>query len=149
MPRFTRFRRVCSIAAEESRSSPDFDTLRWRFAEPGGMLRSMTRADLMTARADVSVAPDGRVTIPAQLRQAAGISPGSNLVAYVERGRVVLEDRDHLLQRVQDEAIAAARAAGAAGSVTDSLIADRRAEAAREGSSGNAAASGEQVGGSA
>lgn len=86
----------------------------------------------------MSVAADGRVTIPAQLRHAAGIEPGSHLVAYVERGRVVLEDRAHLLRRVQDEAIAAARAAGHTGSAVDSLISDRRAEAAREDASRNA-----------
>lgn len=95
-----------------------------------------------TAPADVSVAADGRVTIPVQLRHAAGIVPGSNLVAYVERGRVVLEDRAHLLERVQDEAIAAARAAGHTGSAVDSLIADRRAEAAREDASPNATVEG-------
>lgn len=95
----------------------------------------MTETQGYTARADVSVATDGRVTIPAQLRNAAGITAGSHLVAYVERGRVVLEDRAHLLRRIQDEAIAAARASGHTDSAVDSLITDRRAEAAREDAS--------------
>jgi hypothetical protein len=46
--------------------------------------------------------------------------------------RVVIEERAHLLARIQDEAIAAAAAAGLTGSAVDELIADRRAEAARE-----------------
>lgn len=95
----------------------------------------MTETADYSARADVSVAADGRVTIPAQLRNAAGITPGSHLIAYLERGRVVLEDRAHLLTRVQDEAIAAARASGHTDSPVDSLVADRRAEAAREDAS--------------
>ncbi|NKQ59030.1 AbrB/MazE/SpoVT family DNA-binding domain-containing protein [Amycolatopsis sp. K13G38] len=86
----------------------------------------------------MSVAPDGRVTIPAQVRRAAGIAAGASLVCYVERGRVVLEDRAHLLARIQDEAIAAKQGAGHTGSVVDELIAERRAEAAREDSSYNA-----------
>jgi bifunctional DNA-binding transcriptional regulator/antitoxin component of YhaV-PrlF toxin-antitoxin module len=95
----------------------------------------MTETQGSTARTDVSVAADGRVAIPAQLRNTAGIVPGSRLVAYVERGRVVLEERAHLLTRVQDEAIAAARASGHTDNPVDSLIADRRAEAAREDAS--------------
>lgn len=102
----------------------------------------VTYTQELAARADVSVGADGRVTIPAQLRQAVGIGPGSNLVAYLERGRVVLEDRAHLLARVQDEAIAAAEAAGHTESAVDSLIADRRAEAAREDASPNATVAG-------
>jgi hypothetical protein len=47
---------------------------------------------------------------------------------YVDYGRVVLEERGHLLARLQDEAIAAA---GHAGSAVDELLADRRVEAAR------------------
>jgi hypothetical protein len=45
---------------------------------------------------------------------------------------VVIEERAHLLARIQDEAIRAAAAAGHTGSAVDELIADRRAEAARE-----------------
>lgn len=102
----------------------------------------MTYSQELAARADVAVGADGRVTIPAQLRQAVGIEPGSNLVAYLERGRVVLEDRAHLLRRVQDEAIAAAEAAGHTDSAVDSLLADRRAEAGREDASANATSTG-------
>jgi len=83
-------------------------------------------------RAELSVSADGRVTIPAQLRREAGIQPGSALVCYVENGRVVFEDRGHLLARVQDEVLAAEAAAGHTGSAVEELIAERRAEAARE-----------------
>jgi AbrB family looped-hinge helix DNA binding protein len=82
----------------------------------------MTHADLL-------VNDQGRVTIPAPLRQELGLRPGSRVVAYVENGRLVLEDRDHLLARVQDEV---ARANKGSTSAVDELIADRRAEAARE-----------------
>lgn len=82
--------------------------------------------------AELSATSDGRVTIPAPVRRAAGIEPGQALVVYVDNGRVVIEERAHLLARIQDEAIEAAAAAGHTGSVVDELIADRRAEAARE-----------------
>jgi AbrB family looped-hinge helix DNA binding protein len=81
---------------------------------------------------EISATPDGRVTIPAQIRCAAGIEPGHTLVVYVEHGRVVIEERSHLLWRLQDEAIKAATASGHVGSAIDELIADRRAESARE-----------------
>jgi AbrB family looped-hinge helix DNA binding protein len=103
------------------------------------MMVGMTYAQELAARGDVSVAADGRVTIPAQLRAAVGIEPGSTLVAYLERGRIVLEDREHLLRRVQDEAIAAAEAAEHTESAVGSLLADRRAEATHEDASPNAA----------
>ena len=94
---------------------------------------------------EVSATRDGRVTIPAQLRRAAGIEPGSRLVLYLDHGRVVIEERTHLLTRVQQEAIDAATATGVqqeaidaatatgvTGSAVDELLADRRAEAARD-----------------
>ncbi|MFD9965035.1 AbrB/MazE/SpoVT family DNA-binding domain-containing protein [Amycolatopsis sp. NPDC058986] len=93
----------------------------------------MTKPREDDPRAEVSATSDGRLTIPAQVRRAAGIEPGQTLVVYVDDGRVVLEERGHLLTRLQDEAIAAAAAAGHTGSAVDELLADRRAEAAREG----------------
>ncbi|MDQ3152194.1 MAG: AbrB/MazE/SpoVT family DNA-binding domain-containing protein [Actinomycetota bacterium] len=83
-------------------------------------------------RAELSATADGRVTIPSQVRRAAGIEPGQTLVVYVDAGRVVLEERGHLLARVQDEVVEADRVAGRTGSAVDELLAERRAEAARE-----------------
>ena len=79
--------------------------------------------------ATLSVNDQGRVTIPAQMRQELGLRPGSSVVAYIEDGRLILEDRAHLAARIQAEA-AATRAHS--DSVVDELIAERRSEAARE-----------------
>jgi AbrB family looped-hinge helix DNA binding protein len=98
----------------------------------------MTTPREESPRAELSATADGRVTIPAQVRRAAGIEPGQTLVVYVDDGRVVLEERSHLLARIQDEAIAAAAAAGHTGSAVDELIAERRAEAVREEAEGQA-----------
>jgi AbrB family looped-hinge helix DNA binding protein len=81
---------------------------------------------------EVSVNDQGRVTIPAQIRQELGLAPGSRLVAYVEDGRLVLEERRHLLARIQDVVARKAEASGATGSAVDELIADRRASVRRE-----------------
>lgn len=71
------------------------------------------------------------MTIPAALRQALGLVPGSRAVAYIDDGRLVIEDRGRLLARLQDEVARRAGASGA-GSAVDELIAERRAEAAAE-----------------
>jgi AbrB family looped-hinge helix DNA binding protein len=81
----------------------------------------------------VIVNDQGRVTIPAPLRQQLGLVPGSRAVAYIDDGRLVIEDRRHLLARLQDQVARLADAAGAeAGSVVDELLAERRADAAAE-----------------
>jgi bifunctional DNA-binding transcriptional regulator/antitoxin component of YhaV-PrlF toxin-antitoxin module len=69
------------------------------------------------------------VTVPEPVWRAAGIEAGRTLVVYADGGRVVIEERRHLLARIQDEAIRAAAAAGHTGSIVDELIASRRAEA--------------------
>jgi AbrB family looped-hinge helix DNA binding protein len=79
--------------------------------------------------ADLVVNQQGRVTIPAQIRREAGIEAGTPLVVYVEDGRVVIETRARLAQRLRREI---AESWTGEGSVVDELIADRRAEAARE-----------------
>jgi AbrB family looped-hinge helix DNA binding protein len=82
-------------------------------------------------RGEVAAAPDGRLTIPAQVRRAAGIEPGATLVVYVEDGRVVIETRDQLAARIKRDV--AANWSGQE-SVVDELITERRAEAAQQDS---------------
>jgi AbrB family looped-hinge helix DNA binding protein len=79
--------------------------------------------------AEVTANEQGRVTIPAQIRRGAGIETGKPLVVYVEDGRVVLETRQQLSERLRRDVAAAWSGEG---SVVDELIADRRAEAARD-----------------
>lgn len=80
-------------------------------------------------RGEITVNEQGRVTIPAQVRRAAGIEAGVPLVVYVEDGRVVIETRDQLADRIRRDVAATWTGDG---SVVDELITDRRAEAVRE-----------------
>lgn len=75
---------------------------------------------------ETTVTPQGRVTIPAQLRREAGIEVGDTVIVHVEDGRVVVETRAQLAARTRRDV------APAGSSVVDELIAERRAEAARE-----------------
>ncbi len=83
----------------------------------------------MTQHATVRVGPQGRMVIPAQLREELHVEPGEVLVARVEDGRLVLESRDAILRRLRAEF---ARAVPKGVSLAGELIAERRAEAARE-----------------
>ena len=74
----------------------------------------------------VSVGPKGRVVIPAGIRRSLGIEEGSELVALVEGEAVVLVPRSAIKSRLRS------MFARVAISMRDELIADRRAEAARE-----------------
>jgi len=83
---------------------------------------------------EVVVNSQGRVTIPAQLRREAGIEPGSTVVAHLEDGRIVLETREHLMDRLRRD-VAAEWNDPAHPSAAAELIAERHAEAARENGS--------------
>lgn len=71
----------------------------------------------------VSISPQGRVSIPAPIRHELGLGPGTQLVTYIENGRVVLETREHLISRIQAAAKAGRRPGGSA---VDELLEDRR-----------------------
>lgn len=72
---------------------------------------------------------DGRVLIPAALRDAAGIERGARLFLRVEGEQIIVESFPATLRRIQ-RMLAPYKVPGV--SIVDELIADRRAEAARE-----------------
>jgi AbrB family looped-hinge helix DNA binding protein len=79
--------------------------------------------------AEIRVGKQGRVVIPAGLREEIGLQAGDKLSAQVEDGRLVLEPRAEALTRVQRRF----RHASGDRKLVDELIAERRAAAAREG----------------
>ena len=89
----------------------------------------MTHVPSECPGAEITGDDQGRVTIPAKVRRAAGIGAGVPLVAYGEDGRVVIETREQLADRIRHDVAAAWTGKG---SVVDELITDRRADAARE-----------------
>lgn len=78
-------------------------------------------------QASVSVGRQGRVVIPARMRRELGIGEGDELVARIEEGRVILEKRRSVLERVQRRF-----SASSGTSLSGELIAERREEARRE-----------------
>ncbi len=77
----------------------------------------------------VFMKPDGRVLVPAPLRREFGVEPDEPLVAHVDQGRLILERRADVLRRAQERFTKLPPGA----SLVDELLADRRAEVAREG----------------
>ena len=74
----------------------------------------------------VRVGNQGRIVIPAELRQALGIASGEKLIARVEDGRLILETKESItasLQKLFRDAVPKSV------SLADELIAERRAEA--------------------
>jgi AbrB family looped-hinge helix DNA binding protein len=79
----------------------------------------------------VTMAPNGRVVIPAGMRAELGLSEGGSLVARIENGTVVLEPYKVVIDRVRALVQRHAPADSGIG-VVDELLADRRVEASRE-----------------
>jgi AbrB family looped-hinge helix DNA binding protein len=78
--------------------------------------------------AEIRVGKQGRIVIPAALREEMALRPGDKLSAQVEDGRLVLEQRADALSRVQRRF----RHASGERKLVDELIAERRAASARE-----------------
>jgi len=77
----------------------------------------------------VRLGKQGRLVIPAVLRRALGLRPGDRLIARQEGDRIVLEKREEILSRVKRRfAVVPAQV-----DLAEELIAERRAEAKREG----------------
>jgi AbrB family looped-hinge helix DNA binding protein len=77
---------------------------------------------------EVQVGAQGRLVIPAALRKALGLKPGDRLIARQEGESLVLERREAIGKRLQDRF----RHIPNEVSLVDELIAERRAEAAKE-----------------
>ena len=77
----------------------------------------------------VSISANGRMVLPANLRQQLHVEGGGLLVIREDEGRLVLESVDDAVRRAQ---ALVRRYAPDAQNVTDELLAERRADAARE-----------------
>ena len=103
-----------------------------RYQHAYNVLKQAERAGWPTFGKKVGLAKlgrDGRFVIPATFRKAMGIEPGDDLILHSEDGelrvvgrRVGLERARAIVRRFVPEGV----------SLVDELIADRRAEAARE-----------------
>lgn len=82
-----------------------------------------------TVRYFLVLGPKGRVLLPADLRDAMGLEEGDVITAWLKDGEVRMHSHLHGLRKIQMEASSMTK-----GSVyaSDELIAERRAEAAKE-----------------
>lgn len=80
-------------------------------------------------RVTVEVAEDGSLTLPAEVRRALGLTGAGKVIFIQDGARIELTTTGRIVERVR--ALAAPYLRGC-GSLADELIADRRAEAARE-----------------
>ena len=76
--------------------------------------------------AAVKLGKQGRLVVPAPLRQELSLEMGDELVARAEEGRLIFETRAAVIKRLHD------RFKDVKGSLADELLAERREEAARE-----------------
>lgn len=77
----------------------------------------------------VQIAANGRMVLPAGLRQRLHVEGGGLLIIREDEGHLVLESVDDAVRRAQ---ALVRRYAPAAKGVADELLAERRAEAAGE-----------------
>lgn len=79
--------------------------------------------------ARVPLSPNGRIVIPAAIRQELGFAPGDTLLMDVEDGVLRIESYPARIRRIQEEFAQYAKPGVLA---SDELIAERRQEARRE-----------------
>jgi len=82
-----------------------------------------------TLRAKIRLSSNGRIVIPAEMREALGLKPGDTLLMDVEDGVLRMESFLSRVRRIQEEFRPYAKPGILA---SDELIAERRAEARRE-----------------
>lgn len=77
---------------------------------------------------EVRIGPQGRLVIPAVLRKRLGVREGDRLVAHLEDGRLILETRENILDRLQRRFEGVPPGV----SLAEDLIAERHAEGRRQ-----------------
>lgn len=77
----------------------------------------------------ITISANGRMVLPARLRERLHVEGGGLLIIREDEGRLVLESVDDAVRRAQ--ALVRRYAPDAQG-VTDELLVERQAEAARE-----------------
>lgn len=79
---------------------------------------------------EMTVDPQGRVLLPAEVRRSAGIKPGDRLIPIVEEnGMISLRTRAQIITEIKE---VFARAATPGESVVDELLRERREEVGRD-----------------
>ena len=83
----------------------------------------------MEGSMEVRLDKQGRIVIPAKLRQTVELRPGDPLIVRVEGGRIILERKEAILERVKQRFAAVPPEVDLA----EELIAERNAEVRQEG----------------
>ena len=92
--------------------------------KPSGFAESFTNFDVTNLSVQATLGADGRLLIPAALRDAVGIKRGERVTLRVEDGRIVVESWQATIKRIQDM-LAYLKVPGQ--SVVDEFLAERRA----------------------
>ncbi len=74
--------------------------------------------------------PDGRVSLPAELRKKHGLAHGGDVIIEDAGDAIVLRTLDQVVARAQ--ALSRKLVAGSAGATVDDFLTDRACEAAAE-----------------
>jgi len=80
----------------------------------------------------VKMSEGGRVVIPAELREQLQFKQGDQLLMEVKNGALVVTSKVQRIAQMRDEILAAMPPVETGRSLVDELIAERRAEAAKE-----------------
>lgn len=88
-------------------------------------LQTMTEINLQTT---VRLGPQGRIVIPAKLRQLLAVKPGDTLVARCQDGQLILEKTETVKRRLKARFAHIPKEM----SLADELLAERRKEAERD-----------------
>lgn len=87
---------------------------------------------MATPSNEIQIGPQGRLVVPAALRRELGLQPGERLLARVKDGALILEPRSVVERRLRERF----RQVNPQVDLADALIAERRAEVAREAAPG-------------